>query len=101
MQPIVLHPVKVAGWGPAPFRFPSPSLGQAGVPSVPAAPARVSLIDSPIFNFFVDGLGAFATGSLAFHAGATKATTAATLLGIVSGGLGIMALYNLSRTGGS
>lgn len=99
MQPIVLQPVKIAGWQPAAHRFPALSLsqGQTNPPSqaTVTAPTKAALIDSPLFNFFVYGLGAFATGSLAFGAASKNATTSATLLGIVTGGLALAAGYNL------
>lgn len=94
MQPIVLQPVKIAGWSPAPVTFPKPSLAQATAQPSPTPP-KAALIDSPIFNFLLYGVGAFAMGTLAFGAAEQKNTTAATVLGIATGVLALSAGFNL------
>lgn len=96
MQPIVLQPVKIAGWSPAPVRFQKPVLAQTTQTS--PTPPKVAIIDSPIFNFLLYGVGAFAMGTLAFGAAEQKNTTAATVLGIATGVLALSAGFNLYST---
>lgn len=121
MEGIVIQPVRVVGWSPAPHRMPEyrPVLAQQAPAPVPAmappggaaaaaaVPPKPPFIDSALVATVVDVLGAVSTGTLAYIAAhpvpmtaggpAPRASKWSYFWGILSGVLVFKGIADLSR----
>jgi hypothetical protein len=118
MEGIVIQPVRVVGWSPAPHRVPEyrPALAQAPQPALapppapapaPIAPPKPPFIDSALVSTMIDVLGAISTGTLAYIAAhpapvtpggpAPRASKWSYFWGILSGVLVFKGIADLSR----